>query len=218
MKSWLGTLCIVVFLVAGCDSKTDNQSSEKSLLEKESIKTATKETKEAIQKGANAVDTSLKNVAKKVDEAVIEPVKNATKNAQQALEKGTEAISKGVDEAKEATKKMVEKTATTVAATAHTVSKKATDITKSATSSSADLKAGERLYKPCIACHGPKAKQKALGRSKAIAGWDAKKTADSLNGYKNKTYGGAMKTIMYSQVGKLSKEQIDQLSAYISTL
>ncbi|MBS9778978.1 MAG: c-type cytochrome, partial [Campylobacteraceae bacterium] len=44
------------------------------------------------------------------------------------------------------------------------------------------------------------------------------KTIKALTGYKNKTYGGAMKAMMYSQAGKLSDEQIDQLAEYISTL
>lgn len=241
MKRWLGILSVVVFLIVGCDSKTDNQSTQKSTLEqpKETTKSPTQETKEVVQKGVKAVDEGLQKVAKKVDETVVEPVKNVAKSTQEVVEestkavseeaekiakttkevvqKGTDAISKGADEVKEATKEAVAKSATAIAATADTVSKKATHIAKSV-ASDADVKAGEGLYKPCIACHGLKAKKKALGKSQIIAGWDAQKIADSLNGYKNKTYGGAMKTLMYGQVGKLSKEQIDQLAAYISTL
>ncbi|WP_324170881.1 c-type cytochrome [Sulfurimonas sp.] len=74
------------------------------------------------------------------------------------------------------------------------------------------------LYKSCSACHGAKGDKPALGKSKLIQGWMASKVTNSLNGYKDGTYGGAMKSIMKGQVSKLDDEQIKALSDYISKL
>lgn len=156
-------------------------------------------TKEVATKSIEAVSEGAKEAVKKVDEAVVEPTKEAIKDTVQATKdiatQGTAAV------AKEANK----------------ISEKASDVANQV-SGNADVQAGEALFKPCISCHGAKAEKEALGKSHVIAGWEAQKTVDALNGYKNKTYGGAMKTIMYGQAGKLTLEQINQLAAYISTL
>lgn len=59
---------------------------------------------------------------------------------------------------------------------------------------------------------------KALGKSQVIAGWDKQKIIDALNGYKNGTYGGAMKGIMLGQVASKSDAEIDALADFISKL
>jgi cytochrome c553 len=78
---------------------------------------------------------------------------------------------------------------------------------------------GKLLYmQKCASCHGQKAEKTALGKSQVIAGWEAAKIEAALNGYKDGTYGGAMKGLMAGQVGILDAGQIKALSAYISTL
>lgn len=79
------------------------------------------------------------------------------------------------------------------------------------------VNAGE-LFKACASCHGQKGEKPALGKSQIIAGWDKQKTIDALNGYKNGTYGGAMKAIMLGQVSSKSDEEIEALAEFISTL
>ncbi|PID47752.1 MAG: cytochrome C [Proteobacteria bacterium] len=81
---------------------------------------------------------------------------------------------------------------------------------------SANLDVGKTLYASCISCHGSKAEKKALGKSQIIATWSKDKIVQALEGYKNKSYGGAMKNLMYPQASKLSKEQMEQIAEYIS--
>ncbi len=78
---------------------------------------------------------------------------------------------------------------------------------------------GSNLYaRKCASCHGVDAKRSALNTSKVIAGWDAKKTQDALNAYKNGNYGGKMKGIMEGQSRALKDSEIRLISEYISSL
>ncbi len=79
-------------------------------------------------------------------------------------------------------------------------------------------KSGADLYKVCASCHGVKGEKKALNKSKVIQGWSEVQTSTALNGYKDGSYGGAMKGLMKSQVTKLSDADISALSKYISGL
>lgn len=76
---------------------------------------------------------------------------------------------------------------------------------------------GEKLYNKCKGCHGASGEKKALGKSEIIKGWDSKKTIKALNGYKDGTYGKAMKGIMKGQVMALSSEDIESIAKYLST-
>ncbi len=77
---------------------------------------------------------------------------------------------------------------------------------------------GAKLFTVCSSCHGAKAEKKALGKSQVIAGWDSAKIVNALKGYKNGTYGGAMKAVMKGQASKLSDAEINALAKYISKL
>ena len=77
---------------------------------------------------------------------------------------------------------------------------------------------GAKLFMVCSSCHGAHAEKKALGKSQIIKGWDAAKIAAALQGYKDGSYGGAMKAIMKGQVTKLSDADIKSLANYISKL
>lgn len=79
-------------------------------------------------------------------------------------------------------------------------------------------KSGETLFKACAGCHGASGEKAALGKSQIIKGWSAAKVTETLNGYKNDTYGGAMKGVMKGQASGLSSEDINLLSEYISKL
>ena len=76
----------------------------------------------------------------------------------------------------------------------------------------------KELYKTCSGCHGQSGEKVALGKSKIIKGWSVKDTTIALNGYKDGSYGGAMKGLMKGQVNKLDAEQIAVLAQYISKL
>lgn len=74
------------------------------------------------------------------------------------------------------------------------------------------------LYQVCSGCHGLDGSKSALGKSQVIKGWSVKKISDALHGYKNGTYGGAMKGLMGAQVSKLNDAQIEALAEHISKL
>lgn len=76
---------------------------------------------------------------------------------------------------------------------------------------------GADIYSKCIACHGVNAEKKAMGKSQVIAGWEVDKTIAALKGYKDGSYGGAMKGVMKGQVMRLSDAQIEAVAAYIAT-
>jgi len=92
------------------------------------------------------------------------------------------------------------------------------DIQKQIHTATAPKKDGKALYSRCISCHGAKAEKKALNVSAVIKGWSEEKVLESLKGYKEGTYGGAMKSIMSGQVSSLNESELKALANYISTL
>jgi len=77
---------------------------------------------------------------------------------------------------------------------------------------------GGTLFNKCAGCHGKTAQKSALGKSKIINEMSKEDLVLAINGYKDGTYGGAMKALMKGQVAKLSKEEVDSLTTYITTL
>ncbi len=60
----------------------------------------------------------------------------------------------------------------------------------------------------CKACHGANFEKKALGKSKVVKDMTKDEVSKSMIGYKNGTYGGAMKGLMKGQVAKYSDEEL----------
>ena len=77
---------------------------------------------------------------------------------------------------------------------------------------------GQKLFNQCSSCHGMNAEKKALNHSEIIKGWDVSKITAALNGYKDGTYGGAMKGLMKGQVATYDDAKIEAVAKYISTL
>ena len=78
---------------------------------------------------------------------------------------------------------------------------------------------GAAAYKKCASCHGAKAEKKALNKSEIIAGWDAAKTEEALNGYKAGTRNiHGMGALMKGQVASYDDATIKAVSAYIAGL
>ncbi|WP_428025511.1 c-type cytochrome [Arcobacter sp.] len=71
-------------------------------------------------------------------------------------------------------------------------------------------------FAPCAGCHGAAAEKAALGKSQIIKGWPAEKVVAALKGYKDGSYGGAMKGVMKGQVARLSDADIQDLANQIS--
>jgi cytochrome c553 len=76
---------------------------------------------------------------------------------------------------------------------------------------------GAALFKKCATCHGANAEKSALGKSQVIAGWEKSKTLAALKGYKDGSYGGAMKGLMKGQVAAFNDAQLEALSDFISS-
>lgn len=72
-----------------------------------------------------------------------------------------------------------------------------------------------QAYNKCIGCHGAKGEKVALGKSKIIKDMTKQEILDALNGYKNGTYGGAMKGLMAGQVKSLSSGDIQAIADLI---
>ncbi len=101
------------------------------------------------------------------------------------------------------------------------VSKAEEDVTQKAEEVQAVATAavdGATLFQKCTSCHGQKAEKVALGKSEVIAGWDVSRLSSAMHGYKDGSYGGAMKALMQGQVKSLSEQEIEALSEYISSL
>ncbi|MCK9454165.1 MAG: c-type cytochrome [Sulfurimonas sp.] len=163
------------------------------------------ESKEETQDtSTQSITQSAKELKSEAEQEAQEPKEEVVEKAQEAKE----AVSQKTQEAKEAVSQKTQEVKEAVVA-------KTKEIEEAVTAPKVDA---AKMYQVCAACHGPDASKPALGKSQIIKGWDAKKIADSLHGYKDGTYGGAMKGIMVGQVSKLSEDEIEALAEYISKL
>lgn len=60
----------------------------------------------------------------------------------------------------------------------------------------------------CVGCHGADFEKKAMGKSKIVKDMTAEEITTALNGYKDGSYGGAMKAVMAGQVKSMSADDI----------
>ena len=76
---------------------------------------------------------------------------------------------------------------------------------------------GAAIYKAqCASCHGATGEKKALNKSQVISEFSQEQFVKALKGYKDGTYGGAMKAMMKGKVAKLSDEEIDAIAKEIA--
>jgi len=64
----------------------------------------------------------------------------------------------------------------------------------------------------CGACHGKNFEKTAMGKSKIVKDLTAEEITKALKGYKDGTYGGAMKMIMKGQAAKLTDDDIKAIA------
>lgn len=221
MKKIILSSIVAIALLTGCgEEKKVAETKAVEEVKQEIVKTEPKVVEEVVKveektpetKLVDQVKESASNVAQKVvqeTKKVAEVVPQAVKSVSEKVTTKTEEVTKGVVAAASETKEKIEATVTTVVASA----KEAT------VSADADLvQKGKGLFTKCISCHGANAEKAALGKSQIIKGWESSKTIESLNGYKDGSYGGAMKAIMKGQVATLSDEDIKAIAAYVNTL
>jgi len=162
--------------------------------------------------------------SKKIDEAASktkesvtqtqEAAKEVVKSTNEMVEKAKVVADKVVEASKEVAVEAKKLADETIEATKKTINKAAKDVQDA----TATVDAGKTLYKACAGCHGASGEKAALGKSQIIQAWPAEKTEHALNGYKDGSYGGAMKGLMKGQVSKLSDSDIKAVSEYISKL
>ena len=75
---------------------------------------------------------------------------------------------------------------------------------------------GAALYKKCASCHGASGEKHALNKSKIINEMSKEEIVTALKGYKDGSYGGAMKALMKGQVAAYDDTQIETVSAFIA--
>ena len=64
----------------------------------------------------------------------------------------------------------------------------------------------------CVACHGVTFEKKAMGKSKVVKDMTKEEIVKALNGYKDGSYGGAMKAMMAGQVKSLDEASINAIA------
>ena len=67
----------------------------------------------------------------------------------------------------------------------------------------------------CKGCHGQQWEKSAMSKAKVVKNMSKAQIIKALKGYKNGTYGGAMKGLMTAQVKSLSVADIKALAAKI---
>ena len=67
----------------------------------------------------------------------------------------------------------------------------------------------------CTGCHGANFEKSALGKSKIVKDLTKDQIVKALKGYKDGSYGGAMKGIMKGQVAKLTDADIEEIATKV---
>jgi cytochrome c553 len=76
---------------------------------------------------------------------------------------------------------------------------------------------GAAIYKSqCASCHGAAGEKKALNKSQVIKDFSQEQIVTALKGYKDGSYGGAMKALMKSKVAKLSDDDINAIAKTVA--
>ena len=68
----------------------------------------------------------------------------------------------------------------------------------------------------CVGCHGANFEKAALGKSKIVKDMTKENIVTALKGYKDGSYGGAMKGVMKGQVAALSDADMDAIATQIT--
>jgi len=67
----------------------------------------------------------------------------------------------------------------------------------------------------CAGCHGANFEKAAMGKSKIVKDMSKEDIVKALKGYKDGSYGGAMKGLMKGQVASLDDAAIEAIAAEI---
>jgi len=206
MKAILGSVCVALLILSGCGEKTDK--TEEKVEVKTEVMKKTEEVKMTKSEPVQETQTAIKEMASNLKESTNTAIDKAAVIAEDLSKKSTEVMTKVTEKTEVISEQVMEKAK---------VMKKSLDKKYNEVVNASSLR-GKELYLKCAGCHGQNGEKKALGKSAVIQGWDKDETIKALQGYKDGSYGAAMKAIMISQVRTLSDENIEDLGSYLSTL
>lgn len=207
MKKILLSSFLAIAIFTGCTENDEAKTQEpvKAVKEASAESKLVDQVKESTSKITQVVKDASSEVATKVVEESKQIAQKST-DAAKSIEQKAQVV------AKELTSEIVNKTKeakTNIESSINNIveTKKDTNIESK----------GKSLYLKCAGCHGLNGEKQALGKSQVIKGWDKQKVLNALVGYKEGTYGAAMKGVMIAQVTSLSNEDLDVLSEYIAS-
>ncbi len=199
---------VALLLLLGCSSEQQNtQEPSKGLVETLQTKAS-----EATQQVGNSVKEGVE-AAKQTTQDAVESVSKTAEEAQQQIVETTQKMS---NDLQQATHEVKQDIAEATQEMANDIQETTQDIQKAANGTKAEFNAAATFKRKCASCHGATAEKSALGKSQIIKGWNADKIISALQGYKDGSYGGAMKGLMASQVSSLHTDEIKALADFIS--
>ena len=74
---------------------------------------------------------------------------------------------------------------------------------------------GASTYQKCVICHGANGEKAAMGTSKIINTMKKSEIVAAIKGYKDGSYGGAMKAAMKNQIKDMSDADIKAVADFI---
>jgi len=195
-KKFILGIALLGLFYTGCEQKD-------TIIDSKDAQVEEKNTETTVDKVANSVITHVESTAKKAEQLAKDVQKSTAPVVNDIAEK-VKDVQKDISETtmEDAKSKIKEVTAPIITKVQQAVS----------------TPNGAKLYNKCMGCHGQNGEKKALNKSAIIKNWDQSKIANALKGYKDGTYGGAMKGVMKSQVATLSQTEIEVLAKYITTL
>lgn len=206
MYKFLSALLFITLLFTACGEDTKEVVENK---EVEKVKTIEQDEKPSKAEVIDEVASKLKLSAVKAIDKASDMAKDISSSSSTVIEKIKEESVDIKNDTLTSVKEVSKDVNTKISSAVDSMMKKNEDEALS----NIDAK---QLYMKCAGCHGQKGEKSALNKSKVIQSWSSQEVQNALNGYKNDTYGEAMKGLMKSQVLSLSDEEIKLLSDYIS--
>lgn len=217
---------LLALLLIGCSSDTSTEQTQEKVVkeEKSSLNQAAGDTKSIEIPSGEEIQKSVSQGLEKASEAVNAVAASISKKVEESQSENTEQsmLDKVVEDVKSIEVPSSEEVKASMSKSVDTVSKAIQSTTSNVVATVADSMPasvnGKALYAKCAGCHGSNGEKKALGKSAIIQAWASEKTVNVLNGYKDGSYGGAMKSLMKGQVTKLSDDEIKAIADYIAGL
>lgn len=218
MKKTVLVSAICIALIIGCGDDKQESGSTISKTLTESVASAKSVTANLADKAKNVtasvaeISNDVQNKVSNIATDVTAKTKEVTASVVEKAQNVTSDISNKVTEVKD---NVVSK----VSDVKQEVAQKSSQVASSVAAVVTPAPSGKDIYtKTCTSCHGANGNLKALNVSKIIKDLSKEELEHALMGYKDGSYGGAMKGVMQGQVATLNAKQLESLVEYIATL